>query len=153
LKNAGDEKYVGPYGPLRMPRDGFLVLVVAFSLKGFMPGAMWICVSFVLSHFSSIRPQVLLGSWQPGCAVDNLHLNLRGCEEASPKGQKGGKDHEESTLQDPRRLVKIFEGFAGMIDEGIIFGSMLIRKFYPFLGSASKIVTLFFGSILKGGRW
>ena len=46
-----------------------------------------------------------------------------------------------------------------MIDEGIKilvdFGSMLIRKirnFYPFLGSASKIVTLFFGSILKGGR-
>lgn len=41
MKTAGDEKYVGPYGPLRMPRDGFLVLVVAFSQKTFMPGAMW----------------------------------------------------------------------------------------------------------------
>ena len=61
-------------------------------------------------------------------------------KEASPKGQKGGKDHEESTLQ---RLSEIGQnlGFAGMIDEGIKilvdFGSMLIRKirnFYPFFG-------------------
>ena len=48
MKNAGGQKYVWDCC-LKDAKDGFLVVlvVVAFSLKGFMPGAMWICVSLL----------------------------------------------------------------------------------------------------------